>query len=248
MTEGWIRRTVEDFWKRAGQIESPPRQLGDSITWALPITVEKVPNLWIREVQTWLEKHGIPYLLPYSNRPLYGCLIAYRGNGIVLLDETDPDDQRRFSLAHETAHFLVDYLHPREHAIVKLGENITEVLDGLRPQTLDERIYSALDRISLGIQIDLMERPRDGSHSYGDIIEVEDRADRLALELLASADEVYQYIMAAGKPIAFQEGIHLTIQILIEIFGLPEGIAQTYGNYLYRSWCKGPTFKEWLGI
>lgn len=248
MTEGWLRRTVEEFWEQVGQVEMPPRNLEDSVLWALPIIVEKVPNLWVKEIETWLKRYNIPYPLPYSNRPLYGCLIAYNGRGIVLLDETDSEDQSRFSLAHETAHFLVDYLQPRKRAIAKLGSNIIEVLDGLRPQTLDERVHAVLSGISVGVHIDLMERPRDGSRCDDNIIKFEDRADRLALELLAPADEVHQYVLATKRPTIFREGVHLTKQILVEVFGLPESIAHTYGNYLYRLWYSGPSFQEWLGI
>jgi IrrE N-terminal-like domain len=249
MTEGWLRRTVEDFWKQVGQVfPPPPRNMEDFVAWALPITIEKVPNLRVSEIQVWLERYGIPYALPYSDRSLYGCLIAYRGHGVVLLDENDPDDQSRFSLAHEIAHFLVDYHQARERAISKLGPSIIEVLDGLRLQTLDERVYAVLGNISLGIRIDLMERPRDGSHCNDSIVEIEDRADRLALELLASADEVHQYIFSTEKPILFQEGVHLTTQILVEVFGLPQSVAQTYANYLYRSWYVEPSFQEWVGM
>lgn len=248
MTEGWLRRTVEEFWEQVGQVEMPPRNLENSVLWALPLIVEKVPNLWVREIETWLKRYNIPYPLPYSNRPLYGCLIAYGGRGVVLLDETDSEDQSRFSLAHETAHFLVDYLQPRERAIAKLGSSIIEVLDGLRPQTLDERVHAVLSGIPLGIHIDLMERPRDGSHCNDNIVEIEDRADRLALELLAPMDEVYQHVLAVGKPATFHEGVRLTTHLLIQVFGLPESVAQTYGSFLYRSWYGGTSFKEWLGI
>jgi hypothetical protein len=247
MTEGWLRETVENFWALVGQIEPPPRSLEASVTWALPISIEKVPNLTVSKIQTWLEHYNIPYPLPYSDRLLYGCLVAYKGHGIVLLDENDSDEQIRFSLAHETAHFLVDYLQVRRQAITKLGSNIIEVLDGLRPQTIDEQVHAILGGLCLGINIDLMERPRDISHCSDNILEVEDKADRLALELLASEDEVYQYIIKIGGSITSKESKSLIINTLSKTFGLPNNIAQIYGSYLYHSWYSEPTIQEWLG-
>lgn len=51
----------------------------------------------------------------------------------VLLDDADTPAEQRFSLAHEVAHFLLDYLQPREATRRKLGETALEVVDGLRP-------------------------------------------------------------------------------------------------------------------
>jgi Zn-dependent peptidase ImmA (M78 family) len=39
--------------------------------------------------------------------------MARAGHGFISLDGSDADDERRFSLAHELAHFLLDYQDPR---------------------------------------------------------------------------------------------------------------------------------------
>ena len=53
------------------------------------------------------------------------------GTAYCLVDANDPDNERRFTTAHELAHFLLDYAEPRRKAIEALGEGIVPVLDGV---------------------------------------------------------------------------------------------------------------------
>ncbi len=250
MTEGWLQQAADEFWASAGQLEPFPRNLEEPLLCALglPVILIKLPFLRLRDVEEWLEQNSIPHQRRWTDRRLHGCLVSYVGQGYVLLDEMDSEEQRRFSLAHELAHFLLDYQQPRQRAIAKLGSDITEVLDGFRPPTLDERISAILSDIKIGVYIDLIERRPDGFPGCSYILEIEDRADRLALELLAPVDEVQQRVVRLGHPSIFQEGVNLTKTILVEEFGLPREIAETYGNWLCREWYGEPSFREWLGL
>lgn len=248
MTNGWLQQAVEEFWTRAGQLEPFPRSLEESVLWALPLVVEKIPRLRVTDVEDWLKQNNIPLPPQSLDRLLHGCLVAHKGHGWVFLDETDSEAQRRFSLAHEIAHFLIDHWQPRQRAIAELGNEITEVLDGIRPMTLNERVSAILSNITIGVWIDLMERRPSGIPGHSYVVEVEDRADRLALELLAPADEVQQRLVRWGHPSIFKEGVDLTVRILVEEFGLPREIAETYGNWLYQEWYGEPSFREWLGL
>jgi hypothetical protein len=248
MTEGWLQQAVEEFWARAGQLEPFPRNLEEPILWALPLAVEKIPRLRVTDVKNWLKQNNIPRLLDSADRRLHGCLVAYKGRGSVFLDETDSEEQRRFSLAHETAHFLIDHWQPRQYAIAELGSEIIEVLDGIRPMTRGERVSAILSNVTIGVHVNLMERQPDRVLGHSHIIEIEDRADRLALELLAPMDEVRQRIVRQGYSSIFQEGVDLTVTILVEEFGLPREIAETYGNWLCWEWYGGPSFREQLGL
>ncbi|MBI1884770.1 MAG: ImmA/IrrE family metallo-endopeptidase [Chloroflexi bacterium] len=248
MTEGWLERIVEEFWKRAGGPEPFPRNLERPILWALPLALLKLPRLWVSDVEVWLQRRGIAFRLDCGDRPLRGCLVAYGGRGCVLLDGSDPEDERRFSLAHEAAHFLLDYLQPRERAVARLGAAILEVFDGLRGPTVDERVDAVLGRASIGVHTHLMERQPDGVLGCGRIVGAESRADRLALELLAPAGEVQCRVARFRRPSSFQRGVDLAVEILTGDFGLPAAAAEPYAKLIMRCWRGGPSFREWLGL
>ena len=248
MTEGWLERIVEEFWSKAGGREPFPRNLEQPILWGLPLAILKLPRLWVRDVEAWLEQRGVPFRLGCADRPLRGCLVAYGGRGCVLLDGADPEDERRFSLAHEAAHFLLDYVKPRERAVARLGAAILEVFDGLRGPTVDERVDAVLGHASIGVHTHLMERQPDGVLGCGRIAGAESRADRLALELLAPAGEAQRRVARFRRPSTFQGGVALAVEVLTGDFGMPTAMAEPYAKLIIRSWRGGPSFREWLGL
>jgi len=248
MTEGWLERIVEEFWSKAGGREPFPRNLEQPILWGLPLAILKLPRLWVRDVEAWLEQRGVPFRLGCADRPLRGCLVAYGGRGCVLLDGADPEDERRFSLAHEAAHFLLDYLKPRERAVARLGAAILEVFDGLRGPTVDERVDAVLGHASIGVHTHLMERQPGGVLGCGRIAGAESRADRLALELLAPAGEAQRRVARFRRPSTFQGGVALAVEVLTGDFGMPTAMAEPYAKLIIRSWRGGPSFREWLGL
>ncbi len=248
MTEGWLVNVVDDFWRRAGGQEPFPRSLEQPIVWALPLAVLKLPRLWVRDVEAWLKQRGVRFQLDCQDRPLRGCLVAYGGRGCVLLDGSDPHDELRFSLAHEAAHFLVDYIRPRERAVARLSPVILEVFDGLRPPTADERIDAVLSDVSIGVHTHLMERSHDGVLGCSRIVDAESRADRLALELLAPATEVQRRAAGFGSQLSSNEIVRSAVEALVSDFGLPLIVAEAYAKFILRSSRGGASFREWLGV
>ncbi|MER3439575.1 MAG: hypothetical protein C4346_19370, partial [Chloroflexota bacterium] len=83
---------------------------------AIPVAVVFMPALTLERVHNWLERRGVPYRVDCASRRLRGCLVAAGGHGVIFIEGADPDDERRFTLAHEVAHFLLHYQHPRERA------------------------------------------------------------------------------------------------------------------------------------
>jgi hypothetical protein len=248
MIEPWLQSMVDEFWSAVGEPESFPRHLEQAVLWALPVAVVKLSHLSIRRVNAWLVQRDIEISLDAVERPLHGCSIAYAGTGVMLLDAADPDDERRFTLAHELSHFLVEYFYPRQRAMSRLGPRITEVLDGLRRSTVEERIHAVLQHAPLGVHTHLMARRPDGALGCGRLAEAENRADRLALELLASAAEVQKCLVRPGQPASFQEGVARTRRLLIDDFGLPTSVATAYARALCARWYRGPSVRQWLGL
>jgi hypothetical protein len=247
-TDQWLEEEATTFWRAAGQPPPFPRNLETPVMWALPLLVQPLPGLWVDGVRAWLEQAVIPIGVPGPNRPLHACLVACSGRGAVLLDAEDPEDERRFSLAHEVAHFLVDYLGPRRRVLDHLGPEAVEVLDGRRPATLDERVGALLTGVTLGVHTHLLHRSHDGSIGCGLIMAAESRADRLALELLAPAVAVRTALKRhspSGHPDELAEWV---VELLVEAFGLPLAAATLYGRWLRYRWHGEPSVREWLGI
>ncbi len=247
MTEGWLARAVAEFWAKADEVEPFPRTLEAAISQALPLIIVKLPRLTIHAADEWLRARGRTSPFRVSNRRLRGCLIAHAGQGIIMLDGADSEAERRYTVAHELAHFILDYLEPRHRAVALLGPGIVEVLDGIRPARQDERIDAILGQVCVGIHSHLMERAAGGEIRNGQVLAAEEHADRLALELLAPADEVRVRLTQDGFPKTRDRSIQRIEQLLIGEFGLPLDIAQEYARQIIVEIRPGLTLAEWLG-
>ena len=240
-----IKRLAANFWKDVGEPEPFPRSLEPAVYWALPLGVFKLPRLWVSDVQIWLAEQGIQFELETEDRSLHGCLVARQGRGCVFLSGTDNDTELRFSLAHEVAHFLLDYHLPRQAAVNRLGPSVLEVFDGLRPATLQERVHAVLSQVSVGFHTHLMARNENGVMGCNAVGEHEESADLLALELLAPEEEARLKVTEAFHSTHGLDRIQVASHVLQKDFGLPPLIAMSYGRRLYQS---APTYsiREWL--
>lgn len=236
MTES-VEELASEFWRRAGGPQAFPRDLEPGVLYGLPLAIVKMPRLRAASVDAWFAARGKPHGAHIDDRPLRGCLFAAGGRGVIFVDAADPADERRFSLAHETAHFLVDYLRPREAVLRRMGEGIADVLDGKRGPTRGERIDGLLAGINLGVHRHLMDR---GDENTRRIARSESRADRLALELLAPRADVRRKLNAArtlGASIP---------QILVARFGLPRAVAAAYAESLGPARPRTVALRDWL--
>ena len=240
-----IRDIAETFWKQAGKLEPFPRSLEPAVYWALPIGVFKLPSLWIDDVKLWLEKHNIRFELATRNRLLHGCLIANNGRGCILLNGSDTNTELRYSLAHEVSHFLLDYYLPRQLAVERLGPEIIEVFDAQRPPTLTERVHAVIKDVSIGFHSHLMERHDNGVLGCGTIGDREERADLLAIELLAPEREVRYRVAEACRLAGSRDSNKVASEVLQLDFGLPSSVAAVYHQRICRS-TKSYSVREWL--
>lgn len=240
------QEVVERFWRQCGEIESFPRSLERSISLALPLTLIKLPHLRLNGIESWLEFRGTSFRFNCRSRAVRGCIIAYGGQGLIFVDGADPDDERRFTVAHEVSHFIVDYLLVREAALLKFGQKIIEVLDGLRLPSVTERVHALLVGTSLGIYTDLIERDEASALARSEVWEIEDRADRVALALLAPPEEVLSDTDTSAT--SFEQREASLIRVLVERFGLPGSIAIPYSRALLESIGSGPSWVETLRL
>ena len=243
----YIENMARQFWEMAGIAGEPgklPRDIKTAITLALPLEVYPVPALRVSHVLAWTRRIKMSHGIRGRDRRLHGCLLADRGKGTIFVDASDADEEQRFTLAHELAHFLLDYQFPRQRALSALGPSILPVLDGERAPTMEERVHAIMSSVHLGALSHVMERPESGLPTNL-VIDIENRADRLALELLAPAESLCTLMRQATAPRGFDARLaHLT-QILTRRYGLPEAIAASYARYVLAQLGE-PTFRDWL--
>jgi hypothetical protein len=185
----WCERLAARFWAAAGDPPPLPRDLQFAAL-ALPLNTIELDGVSVESIRRWFARLNLPIPLAEPDRPLRACLVAWRGEGFAFLDSNDDEAERRFSLAHELAHFLRDYLDPREAVAACLGSAALEVLDGLRPPTADERLHAVLRGVAVGPFAHLLRRDDGGRPLTPAERDAESAADRLAFELLAPAAEV----------------------------------------------------------
>lgn len=238
----WLDNASEElldwFWQSCGETETFPRQLERAVALALPVALVKLPRLHLLSVEDWLRRRGIPFRFHCESRAVRGCLLAFRGKGWIFLDGSDPDDERRFTLAHEIAHFLLDYWQPRRRAIERFGNGIVHVLDGTRPPQVSERVYALLAGIPIGMQVKLMER----GVASGEVWKIEDRADKMALALLAPPEQVLARVELDTTD--FRLRLDKTTRIMMEAFGLSRSVAPLYARALLDAIGQGPSWIE----
>lgn len=234
------------FWRLAGGPQAFPRSLEEPILWALPLAVVRLPRLGLVAVRAQLRRLRVECPFSDPDRLMRGCLVARRGEGLVFLDGADPANEQGFSLAHELAHFLLDYHLPRTRALDRLGPGVREILDGDRPPSPGERIDSLLQGVSIKTYGHLMDRTWTGEVAHLQTLEAEDRADRLALELLAPRTEVLR-VLASSAPQKSSQLSARVVDLLCSQFGLPGAVAERYAPLLTSAARPRMTFREWLG-
>lgn len=220
---GWLSRAVERFWAQSDVPDRFPRDLHLPVLMNLPLAIVEIDGLTVASLGAWLQRHQLPDFAAVADRPLRGCLTAFAGVGVVFVDRSDDDDQRRLTLAHEAGHFVVDYLIPRELVIARRPD-LLDVLVGERAPTDAEQFGALLSDVPIGFHSHLLERDVHGGHLTTVTAGVEDRAERMALEVLAPLAEV---IAEADR----RSETDLT-QLLVGHFGLPGGAATRYANHI----------------
>lgn len=221
----WLAEAVELLWGDS-VAEDFPRDVELALLWRMPLAIIDLEQLSGVNVGAWLAARGVHLPVHMPPGSLHGALVAFAGSGVLFLDAADDPAQRRLTAAHEGAHFAVDYWLPR----LKLAERapqLLEVVDGLREPDPEDHVDALLARIPFGVHTHLFER--DGAGGTRDIAvdHAEDRATRVAWELLAPREAV-----AARTA---HEDDFTVVRTLEAEFGLPRAAAREYAGYLRTS-------------
>ncbi|MGE0541674.1 MAG: ImmA/IrrE family metallo-endopeptidase [Dehalococcoidia bacterium] len=244
---GRLVRLADEFWTGVGGSPDFPRDPEPLIPLYVPVKVEPVPNLSCAAIAAWAAAHPALVVEALPDRPLRGCLITHAGRALLLVDPADPPDQRRFTIAHELGHFLVEVSEPRRRVRDSVGAGALEVLDGLRLPTVEERIHAVLAGAPLAAQVHLMARKEDGSIGCPRVADAECAADRFALELLAPVVSLRPSVLPLAS-LPRQQRWRIITARLTQYHGLPQIVASGYARDLVQDLTGGESVRERFGL
>jgi hypothetical protein len=218
MTPSRIERIAAAFWDRAGGSTpfGTPIDIAAAAAAALPVSIVPIRGLNTGLVQAFLARIGASPWFDGSPRALRGCIVADMGYALIFVDANDSDEEQRFTVAHEIAHFIVHYLGPREEAVRVLGAGIAAVLDRARPATFGERLSSALRDVPIGPFGHAMDRTVD--HQAARVARMEDEADDLGIELIAPWRDLQA--MDILSPAAVRERFGVPPQVAVRLVSM----------------------------
>lgn len=224
MTAPWLEEAVAVFG--SGGPPRFPRNIAVDILLRLRVTVVPLPHPSPESMRDWLLRRGFDCQSSAFPETVHGCMVWMGDVGILFHDSEENPSEQRFTLAHEASHFVLDHVLPRRRAVAVLGPSILEVLDGQRAPTPEESVTALFERVSLTPRADLIRRSASGHYTHGAVVDSEQRADQLALELLAPA--------ALARPLLEGVAEAEAAERVRFRFGLPGRVARAYVASLRR--------------
>ncbi len=235
------------FWKRAGGRAGFPVDIGYAAMCALEVYIQEAAGLTTFSAVSRLKRDGIRSADGIDERRLHGCIRVSERGAVILVEEKDDEAQKRFTIAHEVAHYILEVRRHQERAADRLGYDFARVLHGFREATPPERIDAWLHNIRTDGLLHFMDRAPAGGYGCARTREAERLADDLAVEILAPRSELTGGIYSFGR-MGFPESLDAARQIAERRFGLPDGIAERYAKRVVWQIKGGPSITERFGF
>ena len=240
--DAFIRRLANDIRARAPQEADQMLDVEAIVAWSVPLALVVLPELDVAAAHGWLRERGVELGFGSGGQPLRGLLLAWRGSGLIFVDGSRPEADRRFTIAHELGHFLLDYLEARGR-VLRRTPDLLEVLDGHRPPSTQDRTRALLEQVKLGVHTHLLSRDPHGGAPW-EVEQGEDRSSRFALELLSPWNAVRAAIRRLPDDRPWESRLAEASSILARDFKLPEDAARTRAREVLDYLGRGPTFFE----
>lgn len=244
-----VKQVAEDFWKPLLPYRTFPVDIERAIAFSnLPLHINLIPRLDIDYVNQWIQANHFPARTNKDNCALHGFLLAREGQGVVFVNGSDKREERRFTIAHELAHFLLDYHLPRINYLNLYGESIMDILDGKRLPTIEERLAFVISDLPSPFFAHSLDNNGITAYERSQIWNTEWRTDALALELLAPFHIVISSLKKQKPEKRFEPIFRQASNLLVTDFGLPPTLSGSYAKYLAAFLSGGMTLAEEWGI
>jgi hypothetical protein len=247
MVNNYAVSVAREFWSATGLNNEPPFDIAGAVSLLFPIDIVQLSELSTAKIDRWFSARNINIQTHVQDRCLHGFVVFSRGVGFMFIDGTDDEQERRYTIAHEISHFLLDYKIPRDKIIKKLGSGVEEALDGLREPSATEMVEGIIKRVAVKPFTHLLEKEGDGSFENLQIYHAENNADTLALELLAPASRVKAETLKGKRKFSYAEFCNACNELLVQHYRLPAKIALDYAKVLAYRATGGPSIMNKLG-
>lgn len=244
----YIVNIARDFWSKVPDKPTLPYDIFGAVSLTMPLDIISLSGLTVVKIQKWLLERNVELEIGIPDRSLHGLILTLQNTGFIFIDGTDSPPERRYTVAHEASHFILDYTIPREKAVARLGTGILEVLDGHREATTAERIEGVLSSLSIQPFTHLLEKSGDGSFFSEATFNAENDADSLALELLAPVANIVRQVKSKAAKPKFQDFKTECCQLLCDVYGLPVSVSDDYATRLAYAITGGPSLLTKLGF
>ena len=236
----YIRRLADQVRARAPRDAAAILDVQSFVAWAAPLAVVALPELRITVAHGWLAERGVALGFGNKDRPLRGLLLAWRGSGLIFVDGSIPMADRRFTVAHELGHFLLDYMEPRGQ-VLRRDPDLLEVIDGHRLSTTEDRARAVLDGLPLGVHTHLLDRDPHG-HGTWEMERGEDLSSRFALELLSPWNSARAIVGQVPNNLTWEARLEEATRLIESRFQLPSDVARTRARTILESAGMGTGF------
>ncbi|ASS49912.1 MAG: hypothetical protein A3D31_10055 [Candidatus Fluviicola riflensis] len=244
-----IERIAREFWSKADPVHRNGLDISSAVDDVLPVNVVHLQQLSWKVIECWLKNLGVNDIeIEVNDRELHGVIMIREGFGFIFVNADDGTIQQRFTIAHEVSHFLLDYQMPREQAMLAIGTEIEDVLNGKAEATRFQQVKALIKGISIQPYTHLIEKSGDGSFLNWMNYTSENEADYLALELLAPRSVVIKGTIATARRLNYNQFTRKCEEILMKNYQIPAKVAHQYAVELAYSITNGPSFLDKLGL
>ena len=235
------------FWRRASGPSGFPVDIQYAAMSALEVYVEEVEGLTTSNAFSRIQNPERGESDQIAKRRLHGCIAVSRKGAAILVEESDDEAQKRFTVAHEAAHFILEVKRRQERVESRLGHEFSDILHGRLEATPTERIDAWLRNVRSDALLHFMDRLPGGGYGCARTAVSECLADELAVEIIAPRSELIA-ATSSFETMSFSDSIIAAQRVAERRFGLPEEIAERHvGRALWRS-RGGPSAAERFGF
>ena len=238
---------AEWFWTRAGRPVRYPVDISYAAICALEVSIHMIADLTPAAATDFFRRDGSRGATAFGQRAMHGCIAFGPRGATIMVEQKDAEDERRFTIAHEVAHYILEVRRHHRLAEQRVGGDFVGILYGLREATPTERIDAWLNNVRSTPTAHFMDRTPDGGYGCGRSPEAECSADRLALEILAPRAEMVRAVLDCRK-LPFRNPVDATQRFAEQRFGLPSEVAGPYASRIAWELTGGPSTAERFGL
>ena len=105
----YVVNIARDFWRKILVKPTPPYDIFGAVSLVMPLDIVNLSGLTIAKIENWLWERNVTLNTGIPNRSLHGFILTFQDAGFIFIDGTDSENERRYTVAHEVSHFILDY-------------------------------------------------------------------------------------------------------------------------------------------